>query len=193
MPRQYRIVKANDLLKVAERDDITIAVLEEIVAELGQRKNSHALYVLLKVGEILEAAMKRRREKSDQRRRSIKEMIEQEGYFEWPSTDAPASRYGFSGDVFFYKDGILSYVGYKVGYDGEETICRQKILDCIFHNVLPNVDSKDYMKEWGSPKSACRLQKLAESIAAFTRNAKRNYTADYSQAIKHWQGSATKK
>ena len=187
MHRPYRTIKANALLELAEREDVTIAVLEEIVVELEERKNSHALYVLVKVGAILEAVRKRSREKLVQRRRTEKGMIEQEGYFEWPSTDAPASKYGFSGDVFFYDEGILSYVGYQVGYDGLGAIYRQKILDCIFHNVLPNVVSEDYMKEWGSPKSAYRLQKLAESIAAFTRNAKRNYNADYSRAIDHWQ------
>lgn len=187
MIRPYRSVKADDLLIEASRENIRIDILEAIVAELHQRKNPHAFYILIKVGAILDAAKKKSKPKPVNPHGVGNESIEQEGYFEWPSTDAPAAKYGFKGNAFFYKDGLLSYVGYNVGNDGERTVVRQKILDCVFHNVLPNVESKDYMKEWGSPESTSRLKKLAEALAAFTRNAKRNYNADYSQAIEDWQ------
>jgi hypothetical protein len=113
--------------------------------------------------------------------------LKEEGFFEWPSTDAPASIHGFSGDQFFYKEGLLSYVGYRVGRNGESQDTRIQILDCVFHNALPNVDSPEYMEGWGSPKTTTRLQKIAESIAAFTRNAKRNTGHDYSEAITNWE------
>ena len=187
MIRPYRSVKADDLLIEAAKENIRIDILEAIVAELEKRKNPHAFYILIKVGAILEAAKKRSKGKIVKPHGTGNGSIEQEGYFKWPSTDAPAAKYGFKGNAFFYKDGLLSYVGYKVGNDGVRTVVRRNILDCVFHNVLPNVESKDYMEEWGSRKSSSRLKKLAESIAAFTRNAKRNNDVDYSQAIKDWQ------
>jgi hypothetical protein len=188
MHRPYRTIKADDLLIEASKKNIGIDILEAIVAELEQRKNHHAsIYILIEVGKILEAARKKSKPKPVRPHGVGNGSIEEEEYFKWPSTDAPAAKYGFKGNAFSYKDGLLSYVGYNVGNDGERTVVRQKILDCVFHNVLPNVESMDYMKEWGSPKSTSRLKKLAEALAAFTRNAKRNYNADYSQAIEDWQ------
>ena len=107
------------------------------------------------------------------------------GCFEWPSTDAPASKHGFTGDFFDYKDGLLSYVGYRVGKTGESESIRRRILDCVFNNKLPNVDSFDYMKEWADPKTSQRLEKMAHSLAAFVRNAKRR-TDDLSEAVGDW-------
>lgn len=84
---------------------------------------------------------------------------------------APASKHGFTRDNFEYKEGVLSYVGYRVGRNGLSEGVRLQILNCVFHNTLPRVESPEYMEEWGTPETSERLQKLAESIAAFTRNA----------------------
>jgi hypothetical protein len=35
----------------------------------------------------------------------------------------------------------------------------------------------------GKPKTGARLKKLADCLASFTRNEKRNYTEDYSVSI----------
>ena len=107
-------------------------------------------------------------------------------YFPWPSTEAPASQYGFQGDFFFYDKGLLQYVGYSVGHDGEPLHVRREILDCVFHNKLPNVNSLKYMQEWGHPKTPARLKKMANAIAAFTRLSK-NKSNDYGQAIDDWE------
>jgi hypothetical protein len=49
------------------------------------------------------------------------------------------------------------------------------------------MDNREYLNEWGEPKTARRLQKLAESIAAFTRNAKRRNEKNFSKAIQDWE------
>ena len=108
-------------------------------------------------------------------------------WFPWPTTDAPASRFGFCGDFFFYQDGVLSFLGYHVGRSGRSTIERRQILDCIFHNELPRVNSPEYMGEWCQARTACRLKKLANVLASLARNEKRKMErgrGDYSEAIR---------
>jgi hypothetical protein len=57
----------------------------------------------------------------------------------------------------------------------------------IFVSHLPPVFPADYLQGWGQPGSALRLQKMAESIAAFARNAKRNESVDLADAITDWE------
>lgn len=111
----------------------------------------------------------------------------QKGFFEWPSTNAPASINSFATDVFSYTDGLLGNVGYHVGLYGIPEDERRQILDSVFHNNLPRDLSPEYMDEWGSPKTAARLHKLAETLAALTRNAKRRRTSDLTEAISDWE------
>jgi hypothetical protein len=91
------------------------------------------------------------------------------------------------GDQFWYEHGVLSFLGYKVGQKGVTEKSRREILDYAVHKRLPNVDSKEYIQEWGMPATTVRLKKLAESLAAFARNAKRKQTADMEQAIREWE------
>jgi|TARA_B100001964_G_C14086837_1_gene532934 hypothetical protein len=117
-------------------------------------------------------------------------LTNKEEFFEWPSTDAPAAKYGFSGDCFWYKHGLLQYVGYKVGNTGRNTVLRRRILDSVFHNTLPNVNNSSYMREWNKPKSAKRLRKMANAIANFCKNSKRrqqNTGVNLSKAIEDWE------
>lgn len=106
--------------------------------------------------------------------------------FKWPSTDAPAGQYGFSGEEFWYQQGLLRFVGYKVGINGEPSSIRKQILKCVLFNDIPKVNSLEYMQEWGVPRTSTRLKKMAESIASFTRNAKRR-TDNYQAAIDDWE------
>ena len=103
--------------------------------------------------------------------------------FPWPTTNAPISIHGL-GDVFSYQEGLLSYVGYQVGNEGKPRKVRQSILDWVFHNRLPRVKSESYMLEWGDPETSARLKKMANALAAFTRNEKRKTHADYTMAIR---------
>ncbi len=85
-------------------------------------------------------------------------------------------------------DGMLSYLDYRVGrQNGEVASIRQRILSRVFEGRLPPVFPTDYMSSWGAPKSAARLRKIAESIAAFTRNAKRRRDYKMDDAISDWE------
>lgn len=110
-----------------------------------------------------------------------------EDFFFWPSTDA----LGGSKDITFGNsplEGLLAYLEYHVGQTkGESAPVRKIILERVFMGVLPPVFSDQYLAQWSSPGSAPRLQKLAESIAAFCRNAKRRDPTRLADAIKSWE------
>jgi len=190
MFRKYRTFKSVDLLEIAFSNKDNKIILEEIIIELQERNNTQADKAVIKVGQLLEA-----KKKEDYQLKKELEEIENtkrlrrnlEGYFDWPLTDAPASRHSFTGDHYFYKEGLLSFIGYRVGRNGTPQNIRHQLLDCVFHNELPNVDSPEYMEEWDEPRTANRLKKLAESMAAFTRNAKRKMNSDYSIAVEEWE------
>ncbi len=183
-------IKTSRLFAIACDPSTSLNDLEDIISILQERKNSYAFRIMLYVDKLIERRQEEKRKQNHEQRhieRRRLKLLNQAGYFEWPSTDAPASIHGFSGDKFFYKDGLLSYVGYKVGRKGIVKHIRLQILDCVFHNQLPNVHSLEYMDEWGFAKTSPRLRKIAESLAAFTRNAKRRKNADNSQAILDWE------
>jgi hypothetical protein len=77
---------------------------------------------------------------------------------------------------------------YRVGStNGASTRIRRALLAEIFTGHLPPVFPSDYLNEWGQPGTAARLQKMAETIAAFTRNAKRKRTVGMGDAIRDWE------
>ena len=189
--RNYRFTQTWKLLEIARSPDISAAELREIANVLSERKSERALYAYIEVGKVLEIAVKKECWLAKEIIRNLNEnpltpQRGKEGFFEWPFTDAPASTHGFSGDKFFYKEGLLSYVGYHVGQQGVHESIRLQILDCVFHNELPNVDSPEYMDGWGSPETPDRLKKIAESLAAFARNAK-GKCGGYEKAISDWE------
>jgi len=194
MIRPYRTTPSRVLLEIASSRAISIPDLECILNELAERRNDHALLVYCEVGKLLEQAKERKRREDEienEKPHHQERQIDRRGYFHWPSTDAPASTSGFFGNHWHYKEGLLSFVGYRVGRNGVEKQLRQRILDCVFHNDLPQVDSVEYMRQWDEPKSAARLQKMAESLAAFTRNAKRKALCDYRDAVVDWETDLT--
>lgn len=83
---------------------------------------------------------------------------------------------------------MLSYLEYRVGKTaGLSSRERQVILSRVFEGKLPRVFEPAYMEEWGDPKSARRLKKMAESLAAFARNFKRLDEDKYDEAIRQWE------
>ncbi len=108
-------------------------------------------------------------------------------YFDWPSTDAP----GGTGRLKLYniqQDGMLSYLGYRVGQThGVPSNIRRAILNQIFSGHLPPVFPEPYLNEWHAPGSSLRLKKLAETIAALTRNAKHRKDVDMTDAVRAWE------
>ena len=107
--------------------------------------------------------------------------------FPWPSTAAHGGKGSLTNEIFTTKEGLLSYCGYKVGASGLPLDPRRRILDVIFLQPLPPIDNAAYAAEWGRPNTAQRLQKLAETIAALTRNAKRRNAARMDKSIREWE------
>lgn len=169
--------KTTVLLNLAHKNSDDCALLEKILKILGDRKNEKAFSAYREIGELLDSCKKRKIEA---------ERRESDGYFKWPTTDAPASKFGFDCENYSYNEGLLSFVGYHVGNNGKNTYTRRKILDCVFHNKLPRVNSEEYMNEWGTEETPARLKKMADCLATFIRDKKRN-SNDYSKSIKEWE------
>lgn len=110
-----------------------------------------------------------------------------EEYFPWPSTEANPGG-GTLATHGWPPEGMLDFVGYHVGSTkGIPSRLRRQILLEIFHGVLPPAFPQTYLAEWGKPGSVGRLQKLAETIAALTRNAKRRRDHSLGVAIDEWE------
>lgn len=107
--------------------------------------------------------------------------------FPWPSTEAPGGDGSLTG-TFCRSAGMLSFVGYRVGATaGKPNGERRLILSGVFSFPLLPVFDAPYMSEWGAPASSKRLRKIAETIAALARNAKRRRGQNLEAAISHWE------
>ena len=78
-------------------------------------------------------------------------------------------------------------MGYAVGQKGAYRNRRQQVLDYVFNERLPKVQSHEYMAEWGEPRSELRLKKIANSLATFAKNARRRRSSDMDLAIAEWE------
>jgi hypothetical protein len=114
--------------------------------------------------------------------------ISHDDYFRWPSTDIfEVMRRHPIRPIDWTEIGPLRILGYGVGMRSRATyIARRKHLASIFESSIEH-HFPSLTEEWGAPASAKRLQKMANSIAAFSRNAKRNRSLDYSVAIDDWE------
>lgn len=111
-----------------------------------------------------------------------------EDYFSWPTTDVVHSSLRGELVVDWREEGLLSYLGYHVGATkGILSSKRCEILSSVFEDEIPPAFDIQYLDEWGEPSSPCRLKKLAECIASFARNAKRNQSSNLSDAIRDWE------
>jgi hypothetical protein len=106
-------------------------------------------------------------------------------YFRWPTTFAEPGSGGLNASDW-EPEGLLKVLGYKVGLAGEQQSFRRHLLAEIFNCIVPPVFDDHYAEQWGSPGSPFRLWKMARTIAAFTRNAKRR-DAQMSEAIRDWE------
>jgi hypothetical protein len=114
-------------------------------------------------------------------------LLRGEAEFKWPSTDAPIGSGGFCiGNA--PSEGMLATFGYHVGEtNGVSEAKRRFLLDQIFSINLPPINSVFYMKEWAAPGTQARLKKLAETLAAFTRNKKRDSSKNFLKACEEWE------
>ena len=111
-----------------------------------------------------------------------------EEYFDWPSTAVEPTWYGLSDldSSEWPKTGVLKRMGYAVGSkDGIRDHGRRcELLDFIFlSSKLPFVHSYEHMLEWGAASSSTRLKKMANSMATFGRNMRRN---EYTTALERY-------
>ena len=116
-------------------------------------------------------------------------MAERDEWFPWPSTVvSQRPTIGKLCSFDWRPQGMLSLLGYHVG----ETLplhhsIRESILEYAFEHHLPPVGDMTYFDEWSAPGSARRLQKLANTLASFTRNAKRRNPLTLARAIDEWE------
>lgn len=110
-----------------------------------------------------------------------------ESYFKWPTTEASQGIDHLDDTQFQYQQGLLGFVGYRVGAYGVAASQRQELLGAIYEGPLPSVNSRAYMDEWGAPRTATRLRKLSYAIATFARNAKRRDRVHLATAITQWE------
>jgi len=167
LPRPHFNKLTTDLEALVADNWSDIPVLAEALVELLHRKRNLALQLRKKVVA------------------RIIELQQQSESFKWPSTDA-LSGSGQVTSTAWPQVGLLSFLGYSVGSKGVPHESRRALLDDVYLEPVPQVDSEEYMSEWGAPKSGTRLKKIAESIAAFTRNAKRS-TKNMDAAISAWE------
>lgn len=111
----------------------------------------------------------------------------QNNWFPWPTTITSVGTRRLK-CIDWRPNGMLSYLGYHVGETQQTSRhMRRHILEYVFEYQLPPLDSHDYYLEWGQPQTAQRLRKLANTLAALTRNAKRRNGISYAKAIGDWE------
>ena len=111
----------------------------------------------------------------------------QNQWFPWPTTIAPPGIRRLNG-VEWRPHGMLSFLGYHVGETNPAPPnMRWRILEYAFECHLPPLDGPTYYLEWGMPLTAQRLKKMANTLAALTRNAKRRDAMSYTRAIDDWE------
>lgn len=83
--------------------------------------------------------------------------------------------------------GMLKACGYTVGAKSRSDSIRQAQLRRALMEELPSELGDEYITICGAPRTVGRLQKMANSIATFTRNAKRRRSGSLEEAIRHWE------
>jgi superfamily I DNA/RNA helicase len=106
---------------------------------------------------------------------------------EWPKQAIATRSDALSGKVFPYEQGMLSFMGYKVGAASPlTTMERRKILTYVYFGALPTVIDDNYTRQWGAPGSRKRLIKLKNTLLSLVRNAQRR-AGNMHIAIDEWQ------
>jgi hypothetical protein len=166
--RQYLDYRFNELKELVNQSWSNVQILSEIQNELGYRRSRRKHKILYE--DIVQRLIHLRNQT-----------------FPWPNTAATSGSGNLSSDVFINPKGVLKQYGYKVGMKGIPESQRRNILNIIFLESLSSDGNAAYLSDWGNPNTSTRLRKMAESIAAFTRNGKRHNINDFSQAIQDWE------
>jgi hypothetical protein len=169
--RPYITLNWSDLEALAQNRFGDMEYLQKVLSELKYRKSKKALDLYKRLADRLCVLS-----------------AEESQSFKWPTTavigdSASALRL----DHFDYEKGLLKFMGYAVGQKGAYRDRRQQVLDYVFNERIPQVQSNEYMAEWGAPKSVERLKKLTNSLSTFARNARRRRSSDMDLAIAEWE------
>jgi len=118
--RPYRKFILKELKEFANKNWDSLTELKKILSEIELRQDRDVILEFeCEIGERIEYLLKQEIKQKKAEELEAKRLAKYEGIFKWPTTDAPASKYKFKGNMFWYKDGLLSFVGYKVGCNGE--------------------------------------------------------------------------
>ena len=160
-----------ELKNYADSQCRDIECLQEVISELKYRKSKSAVALYKKLAARLTNLTE-----------------ENTPSFRWPTTAVVGdSSSALRIAHFDYDEGLLKFMGYTVGQNGAYRTRRRQVLDYVFNEKVPKVQSYEYMAEWGEPKTTTRLQKLANSLATFARNAKRRRSSDMDHAVAEWE------
>ena len=111
----------------------------------------------------------------------------QDKWFPWPTTTALQGSRDLKG-IGWKPHGMLGFLGYHVGETQPTPLdVRWCILQYVFECHLPPLNDRNYYLEWGNPGTSRRLSKMANTLAALTRNAKRRDATSYAKAIDDWE------
>lgn len=116
--------------------------------------------------------------------------IDENGYFEWPSTLTSESTQKIKSSSFedWQEEGVLSFYGYHVGNtNGVSSSIRKTILEGVFYAIIPPIFEFSYLYQWGAPETPARLKKMADVLASNARNFKRQQKSAYFDAIAEWE------
>lgn len=190
--RSARGLSAAKPVKRANVLGAEIAIIEGIQGMEQERLHGLWIQNVLRLGDPAQAfkhgASKRIVEAIEKEwKRRLPHIRKHPEYFTWPSTEADGGGGGFEiGKA--PSEGMLGYLEYRVGRtNGLPDGARRAILDRVVTGTLPIYWSLDYYEQWCEPGSAARLQKLAETIAALARNAKRRRRSALADAIAEWE------
>jgi hypothetical protein len=180
-PEKYRVTPQGALSILPKlagmRLDQLKAVWENAVSILADPRRANLHHAATKTLDEIERQW---------HERSKKPIISDE-FFKWPSTEAAPGSNKIVLDHLLL-EGLFSYLGYRVGNtQGVSSFVRHQILRQIFERHLPPVFPATYLLQWGSPRSSDRLRKMAETLAAFVRNAKRRNQDTLFDAIRSWE------
>ena len=177
LPFDSKMTATVDVLRYADEYRDAPEVFEQIMLELNDRDCS---------GYGSQLSELRAHWLMLVRRESHRKLVKS-GNPEWPRQAIASRTEALSDKVFPCEQGMLSFMGYKVGAGSTLTIMdRRQILVYVWLGPLPTVIDVDYTQQWGTAGSRRRLMKLKNTLMSFIRNAQRR-SGNMHIAIHEWQ------
>lgn len=182
----------------ADHNSLNLEFLKAYVPQLESMTNDEIKQIVDKTLALRSGGTRDQKAKIDQFLLEVRDIVLHRGaelilalghndYFKWPTTSLMSGRPEFPPDYNWEKNGPLSLFGYGVGNANALTdLRRRRVLTDVFQaHFLYDIPEK-VRAEWGGAESSVRLQKMANSIAMFVKNAKRKEVPGYARAIDEW-------